>query len=438
MKKNLLLMASLFAGFFSSAQEVDANGYATVNVNMEPQYAKQVFYKLATNTQTPAAASSWDISFQRSPGGMAMGSIRVNDHKISAFYEASANIADWSTISVTNENTWTLLYNSETEWSVGAFDNGSDNTAQLGFGWGVYNMGTHHVNGTRIFVLKAGANNYKKIIIEDLNTQATGGPTYTFKHSTWDGTTWSADQTGVVVAPTNAPADFIYFSLDTNATVTVAPATAGWDFVFTKYFGLVTMGPEPTMYGVNGALLNTAAGVKVAAVDETREVATFTAPAATAYSSNINSIGDKWKVFGGGGYTIPEKAYYVKYDNGDIYRMYFLSFGGSATGALSFKYKKVNTTAGLEELNANISFGIYPNPSVDKNITLMYDLKNNVAEKNTVSIYSITGAKVFETQITNNSGFYTKELNLSSLTSGMYIVKMESGKYSATQKLIIQ
>lgn len=431
-------MASLFAGFFASAQEVDANGYTTVNVSMEPQYAKQVFYKLSTNTQTPATAASWDISFQKSPGGMSMGSIRVNDHKVGAFYEASANIADWSTISITNENTWTALYNSETEWSVGAFDNGSDNEGQFGFGWGKYNMGDHHVNGTRIFVLKISATDYKKIIIEDLDTQAAGGPTYTFKHSTWNGTAWSADQTGTAVVPTDLATDFLYFSLDTNAAVTVAPATTAWDFVFTKFHAPISAGTEIVMYPVNGALQNTAAAVKVAAVDETREVSEFTLPAVAAYSANINSIGDKWKSFTGGAYIIPEKAYYVKYDNGAIYRMYFLSFGGSGTGALSFKYKDVTPAAGLEDLNANISFGIYPNPSVDKNITLMYDLKNTVAEKNTVSIYAITGAKVFETEVTNNSGFYTKELNLSSLSSGMYIVKMQSGKSSATQKLIIQ
>ena len=68
----------------------------------------------------------------------------------------------------------------------------------------------------------------------------------------------------------------------------------------------------------------------------------------------------------------------------------------------------------------------------------MYDLKNSVAEKNTVTIYSLTGAKVFETEVTNNSGFYTKEVNLSSLTSGIYIVQMQSGNYTESKKLVIR
>lgn len=430
MKKNLLLVASLFAGFFSTAQEVDENGYTTVNVTMEPAYAKQVFYKLSTNTQTPAVASSWDISFQKSPGGMSMGAIRVNDHKVTAFYEASANIADWATIDVANEANWTKLYNSETEWSIGAFDNGSDIAPPFGFGWGVYDMGTHHVNGTRIFVLKVSATNYKKIIIEDLNTQAAGGPTYTFKHSTWNGTEWSADQTGIVTVASDSTTDFIYFSLDTNASVTVAPVTTAWDFVFTKYSGLVDAGGTSVMYTVNGALQNTAAGVKAVAVEEAGTLTDFTVPAADAFSDNINTIGDKWKSFNGTAYSIAEKTYYIKYSDGTVYRMYFLSFEGSATGNLSFKYKEVTETAGLNDLN-KASFSIYPNPSADRNVTI----NHNLDAKGTVNIYSLTGARVYTGELDNTGA---QSLNLSSLSAGMYIVKIDSGNYSESKKLVIQ
>ena len=103
-----------------------------------------------------------------------------------------------------------------------------------------------------------------------------------------------------------------------------------------------------------------------------------------------------------------------------------------------FNYKNVTTTAGLDNVNADVNFGFYPNPALDKRITLIYDLKNNSAEKNTVSIYALTGAKVFETEITNNAGFYTKELNLSNLTSGIYIVQIQSGDYTQAKKLVIK
>lgn len=85
----------------------------------------------------------------------------------------------------------------------------------------------------------------------------------------------------------------------------------------------------------------------------------------------------------------------------------------------------------VNPVSQNASFAIYPNPSADKNVTVTL---NNLTEKASISVYSITGAKVFETALTAN----TQELNLSALNSGMYIVRVEAGNYTDTQKLIIR
>lgn len=435
MKKNLLLLSALFFGFAASAQ-VDENGYTTVDVSMQPAYTNQVYYKLSTNTQTPVAANSWDISFQKA-GGQSLGAVRVNDYKVTAIYEVSQDITEWADIDVTVQTGWTQLYNSETEWSVGAFDTASDNTSSFGFGWGLYDMGTHHVNGTRIFVLQYGTGGtatYKKIILQNLNTTNQGGPIMTIKYSSWSEGAWTADQTPAIAYSENPGTECLYYSLESNATVTVAPADTAWDFVFSKYYGEVQIGGSPVMYGVTGALQNgTASGVTIAAVEEAGTLVDFTLPAANAYSENINTIGDDWKAFNQGTmtYEIPEMTYYVKYADGSIYRMYFLSFAGQSTGNLSFKFKEVTPTAGTGEFENNKSFSIYPNPSADKNVTVAL---NNLTEKANINIYSITGAKVFETAITSN----TQQLNLSALNSGMYIVRVEAGNYTDTQKLIIR
>ena len=86
-------------------------------------------------------------------------------------------------------------------------------------------------------------------------------------------------------------------------------------------------------------------------------------------------------------------------------------------------------TAGVDVVNAN-KFSLYPNPTADKNITLTY---NNL-DNGIVSVYSLTGAKVYETTVSGTS----KNINLSALSSGMYVVKLQSGNQSASQKLIIQ
>ncbi|MEL1243304.1 T9SS type A sorting domain-containing protein [Flavobacterium sp. DGU11] len=429
MKKNLLLAAAMLSGLFATAQE----GYTTVNVSLQPQYASQVYYKFSTNTQTPVAASGWDLSFDKAAGQMAMGGIHVNDARIRVF-QAAGTEAGYATVDVAQEATWTELFNSHLTWTEGAFDN-ADNDAPLAYGWGNYNMNSHHVDGVIVFVLKFADGSYKKLFLDDFNPY---NGEITFKYASWNGTAWSADEVKTV-NPSTLPSSntSVFFSLQTNDVVTVAPADTAWDMVFRQYYGPVVSNGQTVMYKVTGALQSPL--VAVAQVAETGNTGTTpNLPAASAYSNEINTIGDDWKAFNGGGYAIdPANTYYVKYADGTVFRMYFTSFSGSAAGTLSFNYKNLSATAGMEDFNKN-SFGFYPNPSVDKNITLIYDFSNSISEKNTVSIYSMTGAKVFETELTNNSGFYTQDINLSALTSGMYIVTMQSGKGSVSKKLVIQ
>jgi hypothetical protein len=421
MKKNLLLFASLFIGLFASAQE------EIVTISLQPSYTDQVFFQFSSNTQTAATVDTWDLAFLKI--SVQDIGIRVNDSRGTQVFEASNDINDWAAIDVANEENWTQLYNSETTWLTGAFDNGSAE-----YGWGVYNPTTHHVTGAVIFVLKYADESYKKLIIEDYF----GG--YTIKYATWNGTAWGDDVTSVIP---NGDSDytFNFFSLDTDQTVTVSPEDSDWDLAFGRYYGNIGTDEEPTMYLVSG-VLNNSFTVTVAQMDETGVTEDEpTAPDAEAYSTDINTIGDDWKAFNMDTFTYdidPEITYYVKHTDGNIYRVYFTSFEGSSTGNLSFNYKNITAAAGLEDLNNNVSFGFYPNPTTDKRITLIYDLKNSVAEKNSVTIYSVTGAKVFETEVTNNSGFYTKEVNLSSLTSGIYIVQMQSGNYTESKKLVIR
>jgi hypothetical protein len=85
-------------------------------------------------------------------------------------------------------------------------------------------------------------------------------------------------------------------------------------------------------------------------------------------------------------------------------------------------------TAGVDGFAKN-KFSIFPNPSSDKNVTIAYA----GADKANVTVFSLTGAKVFETIVNGTNA----NLNLSSLSSGMYIVKLTAGNATATQKLVI-
>lgn len=70
---------------------------------------------------------------------------------------------------------------------------------------------------------------------------------------------------------------------------------------------------------------------------------------------------------------------------------------------------------------------IYPNPVNNGKIYIT----SKLGLEKKVEIFDVLGKKVFEAVVT------TKEVNISALNTGVYIVKVKEGEASATRKLII-
>lgn len=83
---------------------------------------------------------------------------------------------------------------------------------------------------------------------------------------------------------------------------------------------------------------------------------------------------------------------------------------------------RLQETAVIEGLN------LYPNPVTNGKV---YISSKNDLDKS-ISIFNVLGEKVLETTMTS------KELNISSLTPGFYIIKIIAANSSATRKLIIK
>ncbi len=398
----------------------------TVNTSMGAAYANQLYYKLDTQTETSYPANSWDISLLRTDSFAI--AIRINDHPGTEVFEASNNPGDWSSIDIANEGDWTALYNSHTAWNQGAFDTGSAT-----YGWGEYNIANHHVEGTVIFVLKYADGTYRKFINDDFFGA------YTFRYSTWDSgaSSWGADQTVTIPNTTNPNHTRNYYSFANNAEVIAEPATTDWDLKFTKYITEVPNGTGGTApYLVTGVLFND--GLEVAENDETGS-GMPAAPSLT-YSSEINTIGYNWKSFDfTTGWTVDsDKVFYVKNSNQSIYRLYFTDFSGSSTGDLTFKFENVTSALDIEEVSKNVSFGMFPNPSSDKKIHLVYDVNLINSDKNNISVFSATGQNVFEASLKSNPGFFNRTLDLSALKSGVYVLHFSSGNHHVSKKLILK
>ena len=411
MKKLLQIAAIALTGILAQAQQTN------VTLSMGAGYANEVYYKLSSGENNTYEAASWDIAFLRiSP--MDIG-IRVNDGIGIQVFEAANSASDFNNIDVADEASWIPLYNDDTNWENGAFMQGS-----ASYGWGEYNPVTHHVEGTIVFVLKYADGTYRKFINEDYF----GG--YTFKYATWKGTAWVGETTTTISNTTNPDHRYNYYSLQNDEEVVAEPAESAWDMVFRKYVTDVGGG---MMYAVTGTLHNP--NVTVA---QNEEPTGGPNPNGLNYSEEINTIGYDWKTFNGTNYDVnTDMAYYIKYDDNTVYRLAFESFDGSSTGNLSFNFEDVSDLLGLENVSEGVTFGMYPNPSKDKMVTIVYDLKNVVSQENTISVYNLQGQLVHTSKVDSNNGFFNKTLDLSALQNGMYVVRFNSGNNSISKKLIL-
>ncbi|MCD1117973.1 T9SS type A sorting domain-containing protein [Chryseobacterium turcicum] len=424
--KTKLLLGSLFALTVQQTvlAQVDANGYTTVNLTMGASYQNRAFFDFSANTIVSQPANTWDVAFYRN-STYGYGT-RVNDALNIKVYEASNNLANWNNINIADLSTWGApKYNPDqtTQLENGAFEQGSAPA-----GWGQYNGGNHHVEGKIIFVIQYPDNSYIKFAIEDYY----GG--YTFKYSKWNATnsTWGATETRTLANGTD-DAYFNYFSFTTGAKVPNAePSKANWDLMFTRYW---TFFGNIMMYRMAGVIQSPT--VTIARVQpETQDTSTYSLPASTAFSSNITTMGHSWKPTSGA--PISDVAYYVK-QGSEYYRMYFLTNGGESNGNMYFKYKNITSTLGITEVSKKASFGIYPNPTTaDKKVTVLFDVKEKANNKGSVEVYDLTGKRVYNAELSNQTGFYKQDLNLSHLSTGNYLVKITYGGKTETKKLIVK
>jgi len=95
------------------------------------------------------------------------------------------------------------------------------------------------------------------------------------------------------------------------------------------------------------------------------------------------------------------------------------------TLCISAQESKAVSAAGKEPIEG---LNIYPNPASSDRIYIT----SKLAETKEVAIFDVLGKKVLQATITG------KELNISELTPGVYIIKIKEGEATATRKLIVK
>jgi len=97
-------------------------------------------------------------------------------------------------------------------------------------------------------------------------------------------------------------------------------------------------------------------------------------------------------------------------------------------------YKNTTSTTGIDHLNLDQIVQIFPNPAIDKKITINYTSSDSDSATKEIIIYNLAGVKVFQKEILNT----TSQLNLSFLKSGIYLMKLKSNNKIMSKKLILK
>lgn len=113
-----------------------------------------------------------------------------------------------------------------------------------------------------------------------------------------------------------------------------------------------------------------------------------------------------------------------------IYVSFFLIFSlllYAETASAQISTTATTTSTSFKELPIE-GLSIYPNPASGQKVYIT--TKSNKAK--IVEIYNVLGKNVLSANLAGN------ELNISSLDPGVYIMKIQEGKSSATRKLVVR
>ena len=378
-----------------------------VQVITGADYANEVYYNFENDTLKSSPRNSWDIAFATNQ--MSASILANNGAGVMLYSYPGGTIDDWSTVDTTGVE-MTPLYNSIEDWELGAFNDATDTSNIFDYGWGVYNMSTHNVDGDSIFIIKLTNGDFKKLAIIQKNSIQNQ---WTFQYADLNG---ENDTTVTVDVDDYAESEFLYYSVVNDSVVGQEPDER-WQLLFTRYYDY------NIPYYVTGVLANK--GVQVQQVNGVSQEA-FVDYNTSLSNDTLSSIGSDWKTFNMSTFqyeVASDVVYFVQDTVGPddaIWKLYFTGFGGSSTGIYSFVKMKMEVT-GIKTISER-NLAIYPNPASSE-INVIHDFSGDTE----ITIYNISGQPVFKTTSMQNSGLNKQVVNVSSLPSGIYSLMLRSG-----------
>lgn len=395
-----------FIGFAQTSDSVMSQGGAM-----------EVYYDFETQNKVEVDRATWDIGLTTDMRG---ASIIINENAGVELYLYSTDTADWSTIDTAGFD-FENIYNSESTWNAGAFAN--QGTTHPDYGWGLYDMNKHDINGNRLFILKTKDGDYLKVVIDQMSPMGV----YKFRTANLDGSNLEEYQYAKN-SPETAGKNFALVDLDGGDFVFDNPAAKEWDILFTKYVTTVMQGPVTMDLAVSGVKINTGCevaertGVDVSSDDTT----------SLSWNTNITEIGYDWKTFNRATFVYditPDQSYFVRTKNGAVYKIWFTDYtAGSGNYFFNTKQIKEGTlsTAKVTSLNTTV----YPNPTKD-----VLNISNKENEALSITLMNAQGAVVYISNVNAND---VQTISTAELAKGIYFLQLSTANATSTKRVIFE
>ena len=412
--KQVFTLLLLLTVSISSAQLLEDS------VVMGPSYTNDIFYSFDNGEVDSYSGASWTVAFYNKSQS---GAIMLNGGHGVELWNASDDIAQFANIIDTvGISSWTQLYDTDTIWNAHSAFEGDALNSQWNYGWGDYDISTHIIRGSRIFVLKSIEQNYFKVLVEKKDYGV-----FHYRYASLDN---SFDTTIVVNVPDYSNKSYAYLNMDNHILQDREPNHSEWDLLFTKYSTDLGF----AYYPVTGVVSNE--GVEVAEIKELPNNASYTAQ---DFNASKTVIGTDGKTFDQNtfSYLLQDTlTYFVRIENGDVYKLDFTTFEGSSTGKIKFNKELVSTgPTGVQSSNEALSLhSIYPNPSSGSADIVFSNTRN---ENIDIRVFNLVGNLVYQANAYSYNGLNSFRINLDFVENGVYLVQIGNGFFVKTQKLVI-
>jgi hypothetical protein len=436
MKNSLCLLLATAA---LTAINVSAQGVLNDSAIMGQGYANQVFYDVKTGAKATSAVNNWDIAHTSVSRDNCIRANHMSGLRVFQYPKGKTDA--WSSFDTAGWTAWKPLWNDIHDHNKGAF-NLYNNMAKWKFGWGTYDVNSKEVLGDSLFLLAwAGMTpgTYSKFLKFWPVIQKANGDLI-FKYANLDGT---AETTDTLFQSSAAGKMYKYFKFTGATKPGREPASTDWDITFNRYFELSPnpMTGIPEMYPVMG--IESKRGTRTAKVfgrpfnsikpDSNWLVGDYT----KAFKNDLTGIGSNWKTFSGAWSLSDTMCYLIertRTTDTSYWLLRMTAFTGSAGGKTLFSRMQLRNSLSVKDKFFG-SVKVFPNPA-SKQFFLTLDMPTPKACR--VFVKSMDGKTLVSQPLQAQASWNAYPVSVAGISSGIYLLQIQSGSEVMTQKLVIE